>query len=111
MNTKSGQQPSAAGVTVAIEGPTNILLIEGLDDGHGHRPVPPRHHRRRAHGSTINVVGSLKDAAPHAAEVEVILGVVYGWFLAMTPQSAMVHATASESTCSCSTSSWTPTWC
>ncbi|MGB5760905.1 MAG: D-2-hydroxyacid dehydrogenase [Acidimicrobiales bacterium] len=96
MNTKSGQQPSgAAGATVAIDGPTNILLIEGLTMATVTDQYLADITAAAPDGSTIEVVGSLKDAAPHAPEVEVILGVLNRRFLADAPKLRWVHATAS----------------
>lgn len=80
--------------TVSLTGPTNILVVEGLtmmdaspflDDIAAAAPT----------GSVINVVAGLREAADHAAHVEVILGIVNERFFAATPKLRWVHATAS----------------
>lgn len=81
--------------TVTIDGPTNILLVEGLTMA----TVTPQYLEditaAAPDGSAINVVGSLKEAAAHAADVEVILGIVNQRLFAETPNLRWVHATAS----------------
>lgn len=80
--------------TVNLSGPTNILVIEGLtmmdaspflDDIRSAAPA----------GSTINVASGLKEAAEHAGDAEVILGIVNERFFAQTPNLKWVHAIAS----------------
>lgn len=80
--------------TVALDGPTNILIIEGLtlmdaspfvDDITAAAPA----------GSTIHVASGLKEATDFAGEAEVILGIVNERFFAMTPRLRWVHAIAS----------------
>ena len=81
--------------TVTLSGPTNILVIEGLT-----MPTAEPHfladiEAAAPEGSTINVVGGLKEGFAHAADVEVILGVLSRSFLAEAPNLRWVHATAS----------------
>ncbi|MGI9598560.1 MAG: D-2-hydroxyacid dehydrogenase [Acidimicrobiales bacterium] len=81
--------------TVPIEGPTSILLIEGLTMA----TVTPGYladiTAAAPDGSAINVVGSLKEAATHAPDVEVILGILNRRLLADAPNLRWIHATAS----------------
>ena len=80
--------------TVKLEGPTNIVVIEGLTlmDASpfldGIRAAAPA-------GSTINVAPSLKEAGDLAADAEVILGIVNERLFASTPNLRWVHAIAS----------------
>lgn len=80
--------------TVHLDGPTNILVIEGLTmmDAspflEGIRNAAPA-------GSQITVASSMKDAAAHADDAQAILGIVNEKFFAQTPNLRWVHATAS----------------
>jgi len=80
--------------TIEIPTPSNILVLEGLtlpsaepfiDDITN--AAPP--------GSTITVVTSMKEAMEHAAEVDVMLGILNQRFFAETGQLKWVHAIAS----------------
>ena len=81
--------------TVSINGPTNILLIEGLTMP----TVTPQYladiTAAAPEGSSITVCGDLKEAMPHAADVSVILGIVNKRLFAEAPHLRWVHATAS----------------
>ena len=81
--------------TVALSEPTNILLMEGLTMP----KVEPRYladiEAAAPPGTTINVVGGIKEAAPHIAQVEVILGILNRRLLEDAPNLRWVHATAS----------------
>ncbi len=81
--------------TVALDGPTNILLIEGLTMAEAKPEYVADIGRAAPNDSTIQVVGSVKEAAQYAADVEVILGVVNQRLFADTPKLKWVHATAS----------------
>jgi len=80
--------------TVELTGPTNILVIEALtlmdaspfiDDIRDAAPA----------GSQVTVASSLAEAASHAADAHVILGIVNERFYAQAPNLRWVHATAS----------------
>ena len=81
--------------TVSLSGPTNILIIEGLTMAEAKPEYVADITAAAPAGSTINVVGSVKEAMPYAADVEVILGVVNKRMFAETPKLRWVHATAS----------------
>ena len=81
--------------TVALDGPTNILLIEGLTMAEAKPEYVADIGRAAPNDSTIQVVGSVKEAAQYAADVEVILGAVNQRLFADTPKLKWVHATAS----------------
>ena len=83
------------GTTVQIDGPTNILVIEGLTMAEAKPEYIADIGRAAPTDSTIQVVGSVKEAAAYAADVEVILGVVNQRLFADTPKLRWVHATAS----------------
>jgi len=79
---------------ITLDGPANILVIEGLtmmdaspflDDITAAAPA----------GSTINVASGLKQALEYAGDAEVILGIVNERFYASTPKLQWVHAIAS----------------
>lgn len=80
--------------TVQLDGPINILVIEGLtlmdaspfiDDITGAAPA----------GSKVTVAPSFKEAAALAGDAEVILGIVNEPFFAKAPNLRWVHAIAS----------------
>jgi len=80
--------------TVHLEGPTNILVIEGLtmmdaspfvDDIGAAAPT----------GSEITIAPSFKEAAALAGDAEVILGILNEPFFSHAPNLRWVHATAS----------------
>lgn len=81
--------------TVALDGPTNIVLVEGLTMA----TVTPQYLEditaAAPPGSRIEVASDLKAAAAFAADVEVILGVINRRLFAETPRLRWVHATAS----------------
>jgi phosphoglycerate dehydrogenase-like enzyme len=81
--------------TVSIDGPTNILLIEGLTMP----TVTPQYladiTAAAPQGSSITVCSNLKEAMPHAPDVSVILGIVNKRLFAEAPNLRWVHATAS----------------
>lgn len=81
--------------TVALDGPTNILVIEGLTMPEAKSEYLADIGRAAPNDSTIQVVGSMKEAAAHAAEVEVILGILNKRLFAETPKLKWVHAIAS----------------
>lgn len=81
--------------TVSVNGPTSIVLIEGLTMP----TVTPQYladvTAAAPDGSSIHVVGGIKEAMAHAADVEVILGILNKRMFAETPKLRWVHATAS----------------
>ena len=79
---------------VRIEGPTNILVVEGLTMMDA-SPFLPDITAAAPDGSTIHVAAGLKEAADFADQAEVILGIVNERFYAKTPNLRWVHATAS----------------
>jgi phosphoglycerate dehydrogenase-like enzyme len=81
--------------TVSIDGPSNILLIEGLTMPTATPQYVEDITAAAPPGSTINVVSSLKEAAAFAPDVEIILGILNKRLFADTPKLRWVHATAS----------------
>ena len=79
--------------TVRLDGPTNILVIEGLTLMDA-SPFLAEITAAAPAGSTINVASSLKTATDYAADAEVILGIVNERFYAQTPSLRWVHAIA-----------------
>lgn len=81
--------------TVTLDGPTNILLIEGLTMPE----VEPEYLRdieaAAPAGSTIQVAKGMKEAAAKGADVEVILGIVTERLFPAVPKLRWVHAIAS----------------
>ena len=81
--------------TVSIDGPTNLLLIEGLTMP----TVTPQYladiTAAAPTDSSITVCGDLREAMAHAPDVEVILGIVNKRLFAEAPNLRWVHATAS----------------
>ena len=86
---------AATAQTVAIDGPINILVIEGLTMPEATPQFLAEIAAAAPAGSTINVVGNVKEAFAHAAEVEVILGILSKSLFAQTPKLRWVHAIAS----------------
>lgn len=80
--------------TVQLDGPTNILVIEGLTMMDA-SPFLADIEAAAPPGSTITVASGLREAADHAADAEVILGIVNEKFFAQTPNLRWVHAIAS----------------
>ena len=85
---------SESGTTVRVDGPINLLVMEGLTMASA-APFVDDITAAAPAGSTINVVSSIKEAAAHAADVEVILGIVNQRLFADAPNLRWVHATAS----------------
>ena len=80
--------------TVHLDGPTNILVIEGLTMMDA-SPFLEDIRNAAPAGSQITVASSMKEAAAHAGDAEAILGIVNEKFFAQTPNLRWVHATAS----------------
>ncbi len=80
--------------TMNLDGPTNILVIEGLTMMDA-SPFLADIRAASPDGSTINVASGLKEAGEFAADAEVILGIVNERFYAQTPKLRWVHAIAS----------------
>ncbi len=80
---------------VTLDAPVNILVIEGLTMPEAKPEFLADITAAAPAGSTINVVGSVKDAFEYAAEVEVILGILSKSLFAQTPNLKWVHAIAS----------------
>ena len=80
--------------TLRLDGPTNILVIEGLTMMDA-SPYLDAITAAAPAGSTIHVAGSLKEAFDFADDAEVILGIVTERFYERTPNLRWVHATAS----------------
>lgn len=81
--------------TVPIDGPTNIVLIEGLTMPTVTQAYLDDITAAAPDGSTITVCSGLRDAMPLAPDVEVILGIVNKRLFADAPNLRWVHATAS----------------
>jgi len=80
--------------TIELSGPTNILVVEGLtmpdatpflDDIAAAAPA----------GSTVTLAHDMKEAAAHAASVEVLLGFMTEKFFSETEQLRWVHSISS----------------
>jgi len=80
--------------TVPLNGPTNILLMEGLTMMDA-SPFVEAITNAAPEGSVINVSSDMKQAAAYAADAEVILGIINERLYAHTPNLKWVHATAS----------------
>ena len=85
---------TTTGTTVQLDGPTNILVIEGLTLMDASRFIDSIT-EAAPEGSTVHVASGLKEAADFAGEAEVILGIVNERFFAKTPNLRWVHAIAS----------------
>jgi phosphoglycerate dehydrogenase-like enzyme len=81
--------------TVTLDGPTTIVLMEGLTMATVTDQYLADITAAAPPGSAIHVAAGLAQAAEHAAEVEVVLGIVNQRFLADAPHLKWVHATAS----------------
>lgn len=81
--------------SITLDGPTNILLIEGLTMPE----VKPEYiadvTAAAPAGSTIQVAKGMKDASSMGADVEIILGILNERLFAATPKLRWVHAIAS----------------
>lgn len=80
--------------TVSLSEPTNILVVETLTLMDA-RPFLAEIEAAAPGGSTISVASDLREAAAHAAETEVMLGILDERFFAAAPNLRWVHATAS----------------
>lgn len=81
--------------TVELNGPTNIVLVEGLTLPKVLPEYVDAVEAAAPAGSSIVVASGLKDAAQYASDVEVMLGIVNKAFFATTPKLRWVHAIAS----------------
>lgn len=84
-----------APATVTLDGPTTIVVMEGLTMPKAEPAYVADITAAAPEGSTIHVVGNLKEAAPVAGEAEIILGIINERLLADAPNLRWVHATAS----------------
>lgn len=80
---------------ITLDGPTDILLIEGMT-----MPVVEPEYladiaAAAPAGSTVNVAGGMSDAAAKAGAVEIILGFINPAVFAAAPNLRWVHAIAS----------------
>ena len=81
--------------TVALDGPTNILVIEGLTMPEAKPEFLNDIGAAAPNGSTIQVAANMKEAAAMGADVEVILGIVTERLFPAVPNLKWVHAIAS----------------
>jgi phosphoglycerate dehydrogenase-like enzyme len=81
--------------SVQLDGPTNILVIEGLTMPEAKPEYLANIGRAAPNDSTIQVAANIKEAAQYAADTEVILGVLNKRLFADMPKLKWVHATAS----------------
>lgn len=93
-STLSEGNVSEKTTTVALDGPTNILVIEGLTMMDS-SPFIDDIVAAAPEGSTVNVAAGLKDAAEYANDAEVILGVITERQFSDFAKLRWVHATAS----------------
>lgn len=81
--------------TVSISQPTSILVVEGLTLPKLEDSMLADIGAAAPNGSTIRVVGGIKEAAEVIGEVEVILGILNQRLFADAERLRWVHATAS----------------
>lgn len=90
--TNAAPKPST---TVELSNPTNILVIEGLTMPRAEQKFLDDIGFAAPDGSTIDVVGHVREAIGRVADTEVILGVITPKLLAEAGRLRWVHATAS----------------
>ncbi|MDH3680067.1 MAG: D-2-hydroxyacid dehydrogenase [Acidimicrobiia bacterium] len=81
--------------TVQLDGPTNILVIEGLTMPEAKPEYLADIGAAAPSGSTIQVAKNMKEAAAMGADAEVILGIVTERLFPAVPKLRWVHAIAS----------------
>ncbi len=81
--------------TVTLDGPTNILVIEGLTMPEVKPEYVADIEAAAPDGSVIKVAKGMKDAVASGADVEIVLGVITESFFAAAPGLRWVHAIAS----------------
>jgi len=81
--------------TISLDGPTNILVIEGLTMPEAKPEYLQDIGAAAPNGSTIQVASSIKEAAAMGADVEVILGIITEKLFPALPKLRWVHAIAS----------------
>ena len=81
--------------TISLDGPTNILVIEGLTMPEAKPEYLQDIGAAAPSGSTIQVASNMKEAAAMGADVEVILGIVTERLFPAVPKLRWVHAIAS----------------
>ncbi|MGF1597242.1 MAG: D-2-hydroxyacid dehydrogenase [Acidimicrobiales bacterium] len=81
--------------TIPLDGPTNILLIEGLTMPEVKPEFLADVTAAAPDGSTIQVAKGMKEASAMAADVEIILGILNERLFAATPKLRWLHAIAS----------------
>ncbi len=81
--------------SVQLTGPANILIVESLTMPKAEPSFIADIQAAAPAGSTIQVVSSIKDAAPHAPDADIVLGILNERLFAEMPKLRWVHATAS----------------
>jgi phosphoglycerate dehydrogenase-like enzyme len=81
--------------TIKLEGPTNILVIEGLTMPEVKPEYVTDIEAAAPAGSTVHVAKGTREAAANGAEVEIILGFISPSLFAAAPNLRWVHAIAS----------------
>ena len=81
--------------TITLDGPTNILVIEGLTLPEVERQYVADIAAAAPAGSTVQVAKGMKEAVFKGADVEVILGFISKRLFAAAPNLRWVHAIAS----------------
>ncbi len=92
MTTSSTPPPAS---TVELSSPTNILVIEGLTMPRAEQRFLDNIGFAAPEGSTIEVVGHVREAFGRVSDTEVILGIITPKLLAEAGRLRWVHATAS----------------
>lgn len=81
--------------TLSIDGPTDILVIEGLTMPEAKPEFIDAITAAAPAGSTVRVAKGMRDAAAQGADVEIVLGILDERLFAAAPKLRWVHAIAS----------------
>lgn len=81
--------------TITLDGPTNILVIEGLTLPEARPEFIADISAAAPAGSTVRVARGMRDAAALAADVEIVFGIIDERLFAAAPRLRWVHAIAS----------------
>ncbi len=81
--------------TVSINGPTNILVVEGLTMPEAKPEFIEAITAAAPAGSTVQVAKTMREAAEIGSEAEIVLGIIDKRLFAAAPKLRWVHAIAS----------------